>query len=105
MVVGIAGSGGFCCVPSFSSAWSQSESTDLVSAVQYSQEVADIGGMSQSIETRGDRGKRSETLRGGLETGPGGQGRRCAGARAASLDVELESGQVLGPKLGPVMLG
>lgn len=57
MVVGIAGSRGFCCVLSFSSAWSQSESTDLVSAVQYSQEVADIGGMSQSIETRGDGAK------------------------------------------------
>lgn len=61
--------------------------------------------MPQSTETRGDQGKRSETLRGGLVTGQGGRDRRCAGALAASLDVELESGQVLDPKLGPAMLG
>lgn len=40
-----------------------------------------------------------------METGQGGQDRRCAGALAASLDVKLESGQVLGPKLRATMLG
>lgn len=38
---GLPEAGGVCCVLSFSSAWSQSESTDLVFAVQKSQEVAD----------------------------------------------------------------
>lgn len=42
-----------------------------------------------------------------METGQGGCGRdrQCAGALAASLDVELESGQVLGSMLRPAMLG
>lgn len=31
--------------------------------------------------------------------------RQCAGALAANLDLELESGQVLGPMLRPAMLG
>lgn len=64
----------------------------------------DVGGVPQSLGTRGDQGKRSETLRGGLETGQGGRDRLCAGALAASLDVESESGQVLGPELRPSML-
>lgn len=62
-VVRIVRSGGVCCVLSFSSAWSQSESTDLVCAVQNSHQVADVGGVPQSLGTRGDQRERSETLR------------------------------------------
>lgn len=68
---------GVCCVLSFSSAWSRSESTNLVCAIQDSHQVADVGGVPQSLGTRGDQGKRSETLREAF--GQGGQDRRCAG--------------------------
>lgn len=57
-VVRIAGSGGVCCVLSFSRAWSQSESTDLASAVQNSQEVADIGGVPQEHRDKGRSGEK-----------------------------------------------